>query len=172
MKSPLSVTTLFLLFFVVFFSQCGHNQKELLCSRWKTVKIINKSQQEALEFMKYLRDSVNHQQPGLASAEDMTNLAMNMSEEISQVEEQTRLAYDKTIMEFKPNGRTYTYSEYGNDSAMYELRKDGVLITDEAKLKGFGKRDEFHILELTQDTLKLLHIADGDSTTAVMIHAQ
>ncbi len=154
----------------IFAHSCAENQQKLLCKKWKTVALYNSKMQSELDFMLKYIDTLGSNDSELRQSVNLDSIKNLLRSELQVSEDEHRLALENTIMEFLPNGKTYSKSIDGEDSAMYTIEDNAIKI-DEAKLKGYGETMTFDIIKLTKDSLKIRFINFGDTSLISLVPA-
>ena len=150
---------------------CKDEKKDLLCRKWKTVKLQNTKMDVEVATMRAYIDTLGNNDPELAKALDLDSVKAILSADLERSLADQQMALANTLMEFKSNGVSYTTSIDGADSAYYELEGNFIKF-DEAKLKGHGETMTFEILKLEKDSLLVKLIDYGDTSIATMVPAQ
>lgn len=150
---------------------CNDSKTKLLYQKWKTIQLQNTKMDQEIATMRAYIDTLGNQDPELAKAINLDSVKALLSADLEHSLADQKAALANTLMEFKPNGISYTTSIDGTDSAAYQLEGNFIKF-DEAKLKGIGETMTFEILQLSADTLKVKLIDYGDTSIATMIPAR
>lgn len=166
---PTFINTAFAVITLIFLQlSCKNEKSGLLYQKWKTVSLKNSTMDKEISEMKAYIDTIGDQDPEVRAAVDLDSAKMLLQANLDKLLNEQKLAQENTLMEFKPNGVSYTTSIEGVDSAMFTV-EDNLIKIDEAKLKGYGETMTFEILKLSKDTLQLRIVDYGDTSVVTMV---
>lgn len=174
-KNNIKKHTLYFILILTFFQSCSQPKKEeMILHHWQAVAMESPMMTEEFDRLKQMMDTI-----GINNTPEQNQLFYGMSnmdsfravkkQEIAMALQQQEEEMKTTFLEFNKNGIAYLQFGGQPDTVGWSFDDNGLLVLDEAKVKGVGNKIKMTVIGLTNDTLKIQYDENGYHSIATFV---
>lgn len=166
---------IYCLVLLTFFSACRQpKREEMIVNHWQAVHMESPMMTEEFERLQQMMDTIGinntpEENLQLYGMSNMDSFRTVKKQEIALALQQQEEEMKTTFLEFNKNGIAYLQFGGQPDTVGWSFDDNGLLVLDEAKVKGVGNKIKMTIIGLTSDSLKIQYDENGYHSIATFV---
>jgi hypothetical protein len=143
---------------------CNNSKKKLICHMWQATNLYNPKLDLLIAQTKADIDTIGNEDAIIKASVNVDSFRKMLQSQLDADLYSQKISLENTSYEFKENGITFIKTIEGVDSAKWYLESDNVLRIDEPALTGMGDVQDFNIVQLDDNNMKLQMVLNGDTS--------